>query len=279
MRHQVPVTVLQFYEDFPLPALFDHLKTGEFARGLPSTSDLNHYSFVIQTLRDLLRDDVAKRPLGHSDLAIHTCHTKGWIHSDLDATGPVELVKYSFPSFLHKFAISWKLMPSDHIPNFPSLLKMCQDVISLFKPSHFMAPHHIGWKPEEGPSEAQYQHEFYRCLHDATFGNVRISPEFASSAHASARGRIDLFLSHAKWGIEMLRNGEGLLEHHARFGTTGAYGAWLQSDDMKDFILLDFRMQIPTKPHPCTLSRHSDNARLIIKHFHSSTPQSLARSV
>jgi hypothetical protein len=78
---------------------------------------------------------------------------------------------------------------------------------------------------------------------------VSISPEFAAAAGTRA-GRIDFFLPSKKWGIELTRDGEKLLGHSDRFAAQGAYGAWLQSADMVDYILLDFRHDKPHRPHP-----------------------------
>jgi hypothetical protein len=58
------------------------------------------------------------------------------------------------------------------------------------------------------------------------------------------KGRIDFFIRSKKWGVELLRNGSRLRNHHDRF-TTGEYGTWLREGTMKDYIMIDFRS---TKP-------------------------------
>jgi len=39
-------------------------------------------------------------------------------------------------------------------------------------------------------------------------------------------------------------------EYSSRFAKSGAYGAWLKSNDMADYILLDCRTTIPRKSFP-----------------------------
>jgi len=97
------------------------------------------------------------------------------------------------------------------------------------------------------PPEAQYQEEYYRCVHNLTRGNVRISPEYAA-AFGSRAGRIDFFIPGKKWGIELTREGSKLDEHGSRFAKDGAYGQWLQTSDMEDYVLLDFRSTMPPAP-------------------------------
>jgi hypothetical protein len=108
----------------------------------------------------------------------------------------------------------------------------------------------VGSSPKDTPPEAQYRDEFYRALHVATAGGISISPEFASTKGATKLGRIDFFVPHTKWGIEITRNGNKLDGHDSRFKENGAYGTWLATEDMVDYILLDFWKTCPHKPHP-----------------------------
>ncbi|PVF96575.1 hypothetical protein CPB86DRAFT_708701, partial [Serendipita vermifera] len=98
------------------------------------------------------------------------------------------------------------------------------------------------------PPEAQYQEEYYRCVHEITDGNVVISPEYAAAA-GTRPGRIDFSIPTKKWGIELTRDGSKLKEHASRFADDGAYGQWLQTSDMLDYVLLDFRNTQPIQPH------------------------------
>jgi len=70
--------------------------------------------------------------------------------------------------------------------------------------------------------------------------------------HRGARvaGRIDFFIPIVKWGIEITRDGSWIPAHDARFADSGAYGAWLKSADMNDYILLDFRTKSLRDQHP-----------------------------
>jgi hypothetical protein len=182
--------------------------------------------------------------------AIKYCNRHGWIHSTATGPGWDTPIEYVPPSPLHSVFLSWLLLPQDFAPSFPSILDMAFSVISRFKRSQMFIPIRragIGSAKSDKPPEAQYQDEFYRALHDATSGAVRISPEFASARGAKVAGRIDFFIPVVKWGIEITREGSRLEEHNSRFSAQGAYGAWLKTGDMEDYILLDCRTTLPRK--------------------------------
>lgn len=52
------------------------------------------------------------------------------------------------------------------------------------------------------------------------------------------------------WGYEWLRDGLEIAAHYHRFEGNGRYKRWLDSGDMADFLLLDFRSTVPREPHP-----------------------------
>ena len=137
------------------------------------------------------------------------------------------------------------------MPHLTSLFDLAFDAISKFKPSQLHLPiRRVSPRSTDKLPEAQYQDEFYRSVFSITFGNVRLTPEFASARRAHAAGRIDFFIPVVKWGIEFTRDGNRLNEHSSRFSQSGAYGAWLKSGDMVDYILLDCRTTIPRKSFP-----------------------------
>ena len=181
-----------------------------------------------------------------TDATVVKCHRRGWIYATLIPKG----VRYTFPSPLHEACLSWKLEPRDDMPVFPSVFELSLEVISKFRPSQLQLPLRRVDSASTLPPEAQYQDEYYNSLLAATLGNVRISPEFASAQAARVAGRIDFFIPAVKWGIEITRDGDRLWQHAARFTESGAYGAWLKSADMDDYILLDFRTKKLKTPHP-----------------------------
>jgi len=70
--------------------------------------------------------------------------------------------------------------------------------------------------------EDQYQKEFYRCLFPLLDGHVVTSPEFVIKTGAKG-GTIDFLVDEKKWGIELLRERDRLLEHIQRFERNGQY--------------------------------------------------------
>ena len=153
-----------------------------------------------------------------------------------------------FPSPLHAVYVSWKLEPTNEMPQLTTLFDLVIDVISNFKPSQLHLPiRRVGSRSMDNLPEAQYQDEFYRSIFSVTSGNVCISPEFASATGAHVAGPIDVFIPKVKWGVEIAREGLQSEEYRSRFATRGVYGAWLASGAMTDYILLNCCTKIPRK--------------------------------
>ena len=145
--------------------------------------------------------------------------------------------------------MEWKLLPSSMTVPFATLLDISIAVIQAFQPSQLSdPPRRVGDAGAVRPPEAAYQDEFYRSIFQVTEGCVRISSEY-SSAKGARPGCIDFFIPSKKWGIGLLRDGNNMEEHWSRFLLHGAYGTWLESSDMMDYIILDFRSTRPQKPH------------------------------
>ena len=252
MRKGASFTIDAFNAENPSNSLIIRLQGGAFGRGLPLDTELSQNLNIASFLRTLIRDGVFEGREAEQETA-HTCHRNGWIHSYINAE---RMICYTFPSPLHSAHVSWLLKPSDDMPTYSTVFELCFKAISMFKPSQMHTPiRRVGAARTTNPlPEAQYQDEFYRSVFSATAGSVRISPEFASARGADRVGRIDFFIPKVKWGIEIIRDGHQLSEHNSRFKTSGAYGAWLQSGDMTDYILLDCRTKVLRKRHPSTLS-------------------------
>lgn len=249
-RCEVPFTVEAFHDENPTHKLVQDLAGGAFQRGLPKAKELSAQPDVAALFRNLLKTGAVDRNEDNDeDEAIRKCHRHGWIQAN--TTVDEEIVRYSFPSPLHAVCISWRLKPMNDMPDFTSLFDLALDAISKFKPSQLQLPIcRVRPMSTDKLPEAQYQDEFYRSVFSVTFGNVRVSPEFASARKARVSGRIDFFIPAVKWGVEITRDGSRLEEHSSRFAKSGAYEAWLKSGDMADYILLDCRTSIPRTKHP-----------------------------
>jgi len=245
-------TVAIFHEENPTHTLVENLHGGAFGRGLPLHHELSEQPDVAVLLRKLLKDgEVEERE--HENNAINKCHRHGWICSDL-AKGDGSIVCYTFPSPLHAACLSWRFEPTSDMPHFTSILELSLAVISKFKPSQLHLPiHRAGVQARDPLPDAQYEDEFYRSVFTVSFGNVCISPDFASAKRAQVAGCIDFFIPVVKWGIAITRDGSLLDEHGSCFANSGEYEVWLQSSDLTDYILLDFGTKIPRKAHPSTI--------------------------
>ena len=233
------------------------LRGGYFGRGLPLAEELSGHPDIVAFFRTLIRNGEVEEGVGNQEV-IHKCHRKGWIHA-YEAPSSY-ITRYTFASPLHSAFISWILEPSNNMPSYPSALELCFAVISKFKPSRMHIPIRRAGAPStmEPLPEARYQDEFFRSVFSVAAGNVRISPEFASARGAHVTGCIDFFIPTVKWGIEIIRDGSGLQEHNSRFEHSGAYGAWLRSGDMNDYVLLDCRTEVPRTAHPSVISDFLD---------------------
>jgi len=140
-------------------------------------------------------------------------------------------------------------MPSTNEIPYETVLQLAIAVIGKFNPSQLSDPERrVGDSSTACPPEAQYQQEFYRAFVDVV-GPAYTSPEYGTERGAR-KGRIDFFIRSKKWGIELLRDGSNLQEHNSRFGEEGAYGMWIPSNTMVDYLILDFRSNRPQVAHP-----------------------------
>jgi len=99
------------------------------------------------------------------------------------------------------------------------------------------------------PPEDQYQKEFYRCLFNMLDGHVVTSPEYVVKA-GNTGGTIDFLVTRKKWGLELLRDRDRLVEHMKMFEPDGKYFSMIQSVDMERYIVVDFTVSRPTNPRP-----------------------------
>ncbi|TGZ85567.1 hypothetical protein EX30DRAFT_361387 [Ascodesmis nigricans] len=95
---------------------------------------------------------------------------------------------------------------------FPTLPCLVEEVIRNFSLRSLAAPRTLGTGAIVRPLEALYQDEFYAAMHRVL---------------ASSAGVTDFRITEPKWGVEILRDGERLGEHCARFDDGGAYKKWM----------------------------------------------------
>lgn len=185
------------------------------------------------TSSDLTSDD-------EKEVLLH-CFRKGWLQADkLDKSQ----VGYSFPSSLHRWYVEWKLWATTPSTPFDitDILEFVVAVIRKFSHRLLSTERRIGPGFVQRPPEAQFQDEFYRCCHSYSKGSVVTFPEFGTKT-----GRVDFYIPTKNWGVELLRDGDRLEQHSARFLPTGKYGATLC---LSEYIILDCRVNNPKQPHP-----------------------------
>jgi hypothetical protein len=140
-----------------------------------------------------------------------------------------------------------EIAPDDEI-KYDTPLRLAVDAIMQFRPRQLSDPPR-SLAGNTLPLEDQYQKEFYRCLFTILDGRVVISPEFTVKAGIKG-GTIDFLVARKKWGLELLRDRDRLVEHMKRFEPGGQYFSMIQPGNMEQYIVLDFTVTQPTKPRP-----------------------------
>ena len=76
-----------------------------------------------------------------------------------------------------------------------------------------------------------------------------MSPEFVIKTGTKGV-TIDFLVAQKKWGIELLRDRDRLLQHMQRFERNGQYFSMIEQAKMEEYIVLDFTNKLPQKSHP-----------------------------
>ncbi|TDL20270.1 hypothetical protein BD410DRAFT_375058 [Rickenella mellea] len=249
LRQGAVVDLAEFDRNCPPSKFHDMLRGPAFKRGLPKGVELSKPP-IMAVVKRLLLDGAIEIQSGQECDALRSCHSNGWVISSLVGSKALPpFLRYEFPSPLHISWVSHMTTWTNQPLPFADAFELVVTALLRFRPSQLsLPPRRIGPGPDP-PPEAQYQQELYRGLHEAANGNVIVSPEFASSKGALVAGRIDFFVPQVKWGIEVTRDGSRLQEHSDRFQPQGAYGSWLGTLDMNDYILLDCRRNKPRDTH------------------------------
>jgi hypothetical protein len=149
-------------------------------------------------------------------------------------------------------------MPPPPISVLPSttIFDLTLKILSHFVPSALSEAQNA---PRDGydrpPPEALYGNEFFRAAHKVLKGRCFPSPEFGYAKAKEGTGWMDLYIPDYKFGFEYLRAGNNIEGHAARFLEGGSYKKWIDSGDIVDYIILDFRFTKPRDPHTHSKSR------------------------
>ncbi|TDL19522.1 hypothetical protein BD410DRAFT_842059 [Rickenella mellea] len=242
-------TVEDFYQLNPWEAFFTKLGRADFVCGLPTKIEMQNPN-VANVMRKLLKNwTIGTGETEEEKEAVRTCHENGWIQADLiKASLFDEKIVYSFASPLHRVYISQQFTLPDAQTPHKTVADLTFDIIQRFKPVQLSGSTLDGTLLTPRPIEARYRDEFYRRLGELVGDCVRISPEFLTGANAK-KGCIDFFLPTQRWGISITYEGNGLQGRCERVGLHSAYGAWLTSSNMIDWIILNCCREVPEDPH------------------------------
>ena len=122
----------------------------------------------------------------------------------------------------------------------------------------------LGVGTNDLPLERTWQMEFYRIawslLPKGTYLSADVGSVFGST------GKLDFYVNtKKKWGIELLREGDGISQHCDRFSSKGIYA----SIPVKEFVVIDFRSDLKearlTLPNLWTASYSADFSKITLK--------------
>ncbi|KAJ7710016.1 hypothetical protein B0H17DRAFT_250172 [Mycena rosella] len=184
-------------------------------------------------------------------------HQMGWITLDSEVASPSwnANVRADFPSLIHRSLVSYLLNGSGALPTRIQNMTLLQFVVeavgtfssnTLSKAARYIS----GSQAQPSFPEAHFQNVLYTAAWRLTGGQgLWLSPEFGTPQTTTPSGRIDFFVE--SWGIEVLREGDRVEDHMQCFLPGGAYHSWISNQTLKDYIVLDFRVDTKAmKPFP-----------------------------
>jgi hypothetical protein len=170
-------------------------------------------------------------PYQQDDRSHAFLYTHGILHRALDSRLNDALV---FPSKIHAQYVAFRFGDQDKpfpYEKFQSIEQLCAATLRSF--SRLML--------KELSDIKRLGHEFYRALWVTLGPGHEIQSEWSGSGH----GRVDIFIGRPGWGVEIVRDGNGISECIGRFNPGGLYYPWIQSGRVKDWLILDCRNIIP----------------------------------
>ncbi|KAL3454962.1 hypothetical protein BJX64DRAFT_273180 [Aspergillus heterothallicus] len=231
---------------------FEYIKGYPFTRGLPPSVILqDHYAatvFKAAIACDGIYQSKFETKSEELKQALKMIWRSGWLHAERSDND----IRYVFASQIHRWfchSLFVTVVPDNNL-NYATPLQLAIDTISHFQPCQLAnAPRSMAVVGNLPPLGDQYQKEFYRCLFPILDGHLIMSPEFIIKTGPKG-GTIDFLVAGKKWGLELLRERDRLVEHMKRFETGGQYYSMMQTGEMEQYIVLDFTNTAPKKPHP-----------------------------
>ncbi|PYI09961.1 hypothetical protein BO78DRAFT_435397 [Aspergillus sclerotiicarbonarius CBS 121057] len=246
----VPPTASKILFSQPLK-FFRIVRHYPFTRGLPRSNTLQRSAFARVFKAAIACNGISESSLWTEseelkDALLNICRN-GWLHAEETDDD----THYIFASQIHRWycqCLFTQTAPDNDIA-YDTPLRLAVDAIKHFQPRRLSdAPRSLAGA--SSPLEDQYQKEFYRCLFPILDGHVILSPEYVINLGITKGGTIDFLVARKKWGLELLRDRDRLVEHMKRFESGGQYFSMIQSGDMERYIVLDFTSVPPKKPRP-----------------------------
>ncbi|PGH34375.1 hypothetical protein GX50_02742 [[Emmonsia] crescens] len=222
----------------------ENSKMHGFCRGLPEKYILQANPAVSQFLRELVVGLGSADNL-NSNPALNMCYRRGWLQAELlEDNKPI----YIFSTGIHRRYMEHILCintPPFPLHLFPAIEDLNFSAIREFKPAALRVEQRgSAFTQATRPLEATFQNEFYRACYEL-LGKRYIFPPMDRGNEGRSRGfsgqRDSLgYRNTSGWG-------QNLDEHVARFESGGRYFPWLQTQEIQEYIILDFRRSHPPK--------------------------------
>lgn len=189
--------------------------------------------------------------------AVERFYREGWIHK-IALSEYNDEQGYVLPSSLHRWRLQSLVLAEPLTSRIPyeNVLEFSIACIKNFNPSRLNA------RPAPPPSaldipttahislpEDHYVAELSRSAAKILTSGYTLVPQYGDKSRRGG-GAIDLFLGGAKWGIEVMKDGDRRIDHYRRFEPKGPYYRWIENQSMLDWIILDFRTSIPEGIYP-----------------------------
>ncbi|KAL3489859.1 hypothetical protein BJX62DRAFT_226271 [Aspergillus germanicus] len=168
------------------------------------------------------------------------CYENGWLHKTTELRNRINVEIYVLPTRLHEKYIEWLFAESSRPldDKYDTVRKLAVDTAE---------ERSVSTADCRRPLEAAYQDEFYRAFTKVAGQHIFIVSEWSRTK----AGRVDFMIPSKRWAVELLRDGDRLGEHIARFRPSGRYHDWIRDGHIVSWIIINCTDKLPeSNPEP-----------------------------
>ncbi|KAL2852518.1 hypothetical protein BJY01DRAFT_91992 [Aspergillus pseudoustus] len=227
--------------------VFRVLKSSQVYRSFAQGESLNNKE-VLAVLLQVLNEGSIE--VG-GDLAEgkEMCYVNAWLHKSAIQNDRKGKEVYVYPSRLHEKWVEYMLGDVDGQldDKYDNIQTLSLEILSKFSRRNLKNTAEgrlLSTAENTRPLDAAYQDEFYRCFREVTGGTVEIVSEWSRTKD----GRVDFVIPEKKWAVELLRDGDRLGDHIARFYPEGRYHDWIKDGSILEWAVINCTDRLPQMP-------------------------------